>query len=257
MILPNFKIGVILGKNNVGKTTILEAIAMLDNNIDKIRNTRGRVSDRISESELFLKGNYGWSKFSSQVLAWNSTFKVLLIYSHDITTSLNPQSVPDIQSKLREITDLLNFLDQNIFYVYLSVGNDLRVLFKDRTDVPINELGYGYKSLINFIVLYLINKPRIILIDDLEGFAFHPELLKQFYDLLLKLDVDLILITTQSSDVYAYLAEKRSDNVRFVLMNDGKYEVLTSEEALERMYYEDLRYTALKLSGEVHRGGEG
>lgn len=40
MILPNFKIGVILGKNNVGKTTILEAIAMLDNNIDKIRNTR-------------------------------------------------------------------------------------------------------------------------------------------------------------------------------------------------------------------------
>jgi hypothetical protein len=99
---------------------------------------------------------------------------------------------------------------------------------------------------------YVVYQPKIILIDDLEGFALHPELLKQFYDFLLKLDVDLILITTQSSDVYAYLAEKRSDNVRFILINDGKYEVLSSEEVLDRMDYEDLRYTALKISNEVH-----
>ncbi|MFP3203817.1 MAG: AAA family ATPase [Sulfolobus sp.] len=173
--------------------------------------------------------------------------RILLIYS----SNANP-TVTYEPSILRKVTELLSAFDPNIFYVYLSAGNELRVLFNDKTDVSINELGYGYKSLLNFILSYVVYQPKIILIDDLEGFALHPELLKQFYDFLLKLDVDLILITTQSSDVYAYLAEKRSDNVRFILINDGKYEVLSSEEVLDRMDYEDLRYTALKISNEVH-----
>lgn len=247
MILPSFKIGVILGKNNVGKTSILEAIAMLDkNNVSKIREFRGRISSQVAETELFLNEYYR-VEFSDNTSSRIKDAKVLLIYSHNA----NPTTTFDV-SILRKVTDLLSKFDPNIFYVYLSAGNEVRVLFNDKTDVSINELGYGYKSLLNFILSYAVYQPKIILIDDLEGFALHPELLKQFYDFLLRLDVDLILITTQSSDVYAYLAEKRSDNVRFILINDGNYEVLSSEEVLNRMNYEDLRYTALKLSGEVH-----
>ncbi|BDB99590.1 AAA family ATPase [Saccharolobus caldissimus] len=247
MILPRFKIGVILGKNNVGKTSILEAIAMLDsNNVSKIRAFRGRISNQVAETELFLNEYYR-VEFSDTASSRIKDAKVLLIYSHNIIPTATFDS-----SILRKVTDLLSEFDPNIFYVYLSAGNELRVLFNDKTDVSINELGYGYKSLLNFILSYVVYQPKIILIDDLEGFSLHPELLKQFYDLLLRLDVDLILITTQSSDVYAYLAEKRSDNVRFILINDDKYEVLTSEEVLDRMDYEDLRYTALKISSEVH-----
>ncbi|WP_016732699.1 ATP-dependent nuclease [Saccharolobus islandicus] len=247
MVLPNFKIGVILGKNNVGKTSILEAMAMLDpNNANKIKEFRDRVSNQIAETELYLNGEYYTVKFSDVSSTRNKDAKVLLIYPRENSTVNFDQSI------LRKVTDLMNKFDPNIFYVYLSAGNEIRVLFNDKTDVSINELGYGYKSLLNFILSYVVYQPKIILIDDLESFALHPELLKQFYDFLLRLDVDLILITTQSSDVYAYLAEKRSDNVRFILINDGKYEVLTSEEVLDRMDYEDLRYTALKLSGEVH-----
>lgn len=248
MISPNFKIGVILGKNNVGKTSILEAIAMLDtNNVNKVREFRGRISNQTAETELFLNEKYYRSVFSETLLTRLGDAKVLLIYSHNA----NPTTTFDV-SILRKVTDLLSEFDPNIFYVYLSASNELRVLFNDKTDVSINELGYGYKSLLNFILSYAVYQPKIILIDDLEGFALHPELLKQFYDFLLRLDVDLILITTQSSDVYAYLAEKRSDNVKFILINDERYEILSSEEVLDRMDYEDLRYTALKLSGEVH-----
>jgi ABC-type polar amino acid transport system ATPase subunit len=248
MILPNFKIGVIMGKNNVGKTSVLEAIAMLDtNNVSKIRAFRGRISDQIAETELFLNNEYYRIQFSDASSTRIGDAKILLVYS----SNANP-TVTYEPSILRKVTELLSEFDPNIFYVYLSAGNELRVLFNDKTDVSINELGYGYKSLLNFILSYVVYQPKIILIDDLEGFALHPELLKQFYDFLLKLDVDLILITTQSSDVYAYLAEKRSDNVRFILINDGKYEVLSSEEVLDRMDYEDLRYTALKISNEVH-----
>ncbi|MEJ2780499.1 AAA family ATPase [Stygiolobus sp. CP850M] len=248
MILPNFKIGVIMGKNNVGKTSVLEAIAMLDtNNVSKIRAFRGRISDQIAETELFLNNEYYRIEFSDASSTRIGDARILLIYS----SNANP-TVTYEPSILRKVTELLSEFDPNIFYVYLSAGNELRVLFNDKTDVSINELGYGYKSLLNFILSYVVYQPKIILIDDLEGFALHPELLKQFYDFLLKLDVDLILITTQSSDVYAYLAEKRSDNVRFILINDGKYEVLSSEEVLDRMDYEDLRYTALKISNEVH-----
>ena len=248
MILPNFKIGVIMGKNNVGKTSVLEAIAMLDtNNVSKIRAFRGRISNQIAETELFLNNEYYRIEFSDASSTRIGDARILLIYS----SNANP-TVTYEPSILRKVTELLSEFDPNIFYVYLSAGNELRVLFNDKTDVSINELGYGYKSLLNFILSYVVYQPKIILIDDLEGFALHPELLKQFYDFLLKLDVDLILITTQSSDVYAYLAEKRSDNVRFILINDGKYEVLSSEEVLDRMDYEDLRYTALKISNEVH-----
>jgi hypothetical protein len=248
MVLPNFKIGVIMGKNNVGKTSVLEAIAMLDaNNVSKIRAFRGRISNQIAETELFLNNEYYRVEFSDAPSTRIGDARILLIYS----SNANP-TVTYEPSILRKVTELLSEFDPNIFYVYLSAGNELRVLFNDKTDVSINELGYGYKSLLNFILSYVVYQPKIILIDDLEGFAFHPELLKQFYDFLLKLDVDLILITTQSSDVYAYLAEKRSDNVRFILINDGKYEVLSSEEVLDRMDYEDLRYTALKISNEVH-----
>jgi len=248
MILPNFKIGVIMGKNNVGKTSVLEAIAMLDtNNVSKIRAFRGRISNQIAETELFLDNEYYRIEFSDASSTRIGEARILLIYS----SNANP-TVTYEPSILRKVTELLSEFDPNIFYVYLSAGNELRVLFNDKTDVSINELGYGYKSLLNFILSYVVYQPKIILIDDLEGFALHPELLKQFYDFLLKLDVDLILITTQSSDVYAYLAEKRSDNVRFILINDGKYEVLSSEEVLDRMDYEDLRYTALKISNEVH-----
>jgi hypothetical protein len=248
MILPNFKIGVIMGKNNVGKTSVLEAIAMLDtSNVSKIRAFRGRISNQIAETELFLNNEYYRIEFSDASSTRIGDARILLIYS----SNANP-TVTYEPSILRKVTELLSEFDPNIFYVYLSAGNELRVLFNDKTDVSINELGYGYKSLLNFILSYVVYQPKIILIDDLEGFALHPELLKQFYDFLLKLDVDLILITTQSSDVYAYLAEKRSDNVRFILINDGKYEVLSSEEVLDRMDYEDLRYTALKISNEVH-----
>jgi ABC-type polar amino acid transport system ATPase subunit len=248
MILPNFKIGVIMGKNNVGKTSVLEAIAMLDtSNVSKIRAFRGRISNQIAETELFLNNEYYRIEFSDASSTRIGDARILLIYS----SNANP-TVTYEPSILRKVTELLSEFDPNIFYVYLSAGNELRVLFNNKTDVSINELGYGYKSLLNFILSYVVYQPKIILIDDLEGFALHPELLKQFYDFLLKLDVDLILITTQSSDVYAYLAEKRSDNVRFILINDGKYEVLSSEEVLDRMDYEDLRYTALKISNEVH-----
>ena len=243
LILPRFKIAVILGDNNTGKTSILEALAVLGKDNDKkIKDFRGnKLTDRTSEVEFYYDWQYYRAQFTDETVMCNRQAEVLLIYSHDLKTPQVDQRV------LRRVTEIFTKFDPNIFYVYLSANNEIRVLFNDRTDLSIHELGYGYKSLLSFILNVAVYNPRIVLIDDLEGFAFHPELLKKFYDFLLNLDVDLVLITTQSSDVYAYLAEKRSDDVVFVTLNGDKYAVFSSEEVLERLYYEDLRYTALRL----------
>ncbi|MEM0374127.1 MAG: AAA family ATPase [Sulfolobaceae archaeon] len=243
LVLPKFKIAVILGKNNVGKTSILEAIGVLKrDNLMRIKSFRGnKLTEGTSEVELYYEGQYYEVQFTDTNVTSNKEANVLLIYSHNF-------EVPPVdQGVLRRAMDILNKFDPNIFYVYLSARNEIRVLFSDKTDLSIHELGYGYKSLLSFILNIATYNPEIILIDDLESFAFHPELLKQFYDFLLKLNVGLVLITTQSSDIYAYLAEKRSNDVIFVTINDDKYMVFSSEEIFERLYYEDLRYTALRL----------
>ena len=249
MVLPKLKVGVIMGDNNVGKTSLLEAIALLDErNRELVEKFRDKKEIK-GEVELYLNGEYYYKRLSDTKTNYKG---FLLIYSH-----LFEQVEVDPQT-LRGVTELMERFDPKVFYVYLSANKKVRVLFSDKTDVSIHELGYGYKSLLYFLIMLAKYRPKVVLIDDLEGFSLHPELLNRFYEFLLGLDVELVLITTQSSDVYAYLAYKAKvkerDDVFFILMNDEKYEVLTTEDALDIMDYEDLRYFALRVGKDEARG---
>lgn len=245
----------IIGYNNEGKTSILEAIASIDfrnlETIKKFRNTQN-VSANV---EGFIDGKYFKGFGSRQFIA-------SLIYPSEL-----PHMVTGFQLSFeasKTLSELLGTFDESIFYVY-SVGNDIRVVYKDKSNYSIFELGQGYKSLISFLINYADVSPEIILVDNLEAFVLHPELLKKFYDYLFEISerVKLIMITTQSHDVIHFLAEKAKEkgkisDVLFLFICGNNYGYLRADEILKREPYEDVRYTACKVAlGGTKKYGEG
>ncbi len=98
----------------------------------KIEST---IPNQTAETELFLNDNYR-SEFSDTQFTTNKEIKVLLKNSHDhFPTVIKDQSV------LRKVSELLNEFDPNIFYVHLSINNELRVSFNDKNDPSINDSG--------------------------------------------------------------------------------------------------------------------
>jgi hypothetical protein len=96
----------------------MEAIAMLDtNNVSKIRAFRGRISNQIAETELFLNNEYYRIEFSDASSTRIGDARILLIYS----SNANP-TVTYEPSILRKVTELLSEFDPNIsMFIYLRV----------------------------------------------------------------------------------------------------------------------------------------
>ncbi|MGC9105609.1 MAG: AAA family ATPase [Thermoprotei archaeon] len=246
LVLPKeTKVAVLLGDNDSGKTTVLEALAVLSREAEKVKEFRGELGAVNSEVEVFINGKYYYCRFSEDSKNCTSHLDGTLVYSKKEEFLTDAKGLSDYV--ISEASRLFEVFHKDVMLVFLGPSNTVKVALKDKTIIPATLLGSGYRSVLNFVLTHLVKKPRVLMIDDLEGFALHPELLKKFYDFLLKLDLDLVLITTQSSDVYAYLAERKLDQVKFVLLcGDDKYEIFRSEEVADMLYYEDLRYAALE-----------
>lgn len=251
LILPKARVVLIVGGNNEGKTSILEALALIDRrNSEQIQKYRS-TSKVAGEIEAFLDYKYvrirGDLREGDQVSA-------LLVYP-----SLLPYNVKYSASVLEKLSEVLSNFDRSIFYVYPSYNeetkaSEIRVLYNDKKSFSIYELGEGYKTLVSFLAYYYLHKPDVLLIDDVEAFSFHPRLMKKFFDYLLELanEVKLIVMTTQSASVIHYLAEeaivnKKEDSVIYLLLRNNYYVTLKPREVLEIEDYEDLRYYALEV----------
>ncbi|MCY0860616.1 MAG: AAA family ATPase [Sulfolobaceae archaeon] len=257
--LPKFKVLVIIGDNNVGKTTILEALSFLSSidQLDKIAKYRNtslqEVLDLIKRNtriEAFLNGKYALRRWNAQ---WGNMDLQLILPR--VSEDLEKMNISVEQ--LREISKRVkDNIDSKIHYIYLTVEGQekkkvLRVLFEDLSDIRLDDLGQGYRSLIYFFLHYFTKPYDVVMIDDMEAFAMHPELLKKVIKILLGSESKFI-ITTQSMDIEYYIAdvaveEKKSDMVYYLLLkNDGSYEIYNADEALKEMDFIDLRYKAIQ-----------
>lgn len=229
------KIAVLVGDNGVGKTSILEAVATA---------TEGGEVER---GDWYIYFEIDGLKSECDPLCTGDPITSLLIRGG--VNEFLKKSSDNIVEKTPEITSMFRQFRKDVQFVF-PYKNAVYVAFSDGKVLPGNALGKGFSSLLNFIIGYTVKKPSVVLIDDLEAFALHPELLKKFYDFLLSLNIRLTMIATQSSDVYAYLADRKLKEVKFVVIrDDGSYELFESEEVADMLYYEDLRYMALEPRG--------
>ncbi len=272
LTLPKASLYVIVGDNNVGKTSILEAIALLDS-----RNIGMIISHRETETDFRIEAYlpYIYVKAIRGVVSLQSNLSALLIYprfsgTEDLLNTLKENERVEFQMRMTEA--LRKFL-RDIVYVYVSTKEnnkdkrEVRVLLKlpkinddQEVDLPENyqdrklsELGEGYRELINFMALYVLRKPDIVLIDDLEAFALHPDLLKQFIEVLLNLGKP-VFITTQSMDVMYYVNEvaksRNREDVYYILLGRGSaYRVKTRKE-YEELEFVDIRRLAKGVTDE-------
>ena len=233
-VLPNVKVGIVLGRNDVGKSSLLEAIALLDESnrplVEKIREMKdsGTV-------ELFAE----WSYFRKD-LTKNENYPGFLLITPDITPSvhLDPYLA-------RRVAEVLRGMGINISEIYIAADGSVRVVLNDGTDVPLAALGRGYKSIIYLTGMLLEKRPRVLLIDELESFSLRPDIMPRLLDLIIRSDADLILISTQSSDVSfvvpAVAAQKNIETAFLILGTKGQ-KVLTLPEAVRLSQNIDLRF---------------
>ncbi|WP_187152717.1 ATP-dependent nuclease [Acidianus manzaensis] len=207
--IPPFKIMLISGDNNSGKTTILESIALSNDEekqkVMKYRRTKELLKEN-SIIEFLINKKYSVLDSSDKI---GDTISSYLIYCNLIDDEIEriKGRVDEILSsgELGRISEEVSSQIDDVFYVYFDPNKELRIIFKDRRDVRISDLGQGYKSFIIFLMTYLINKPELLLIDGIEGFMIQPNLLKNFIKYLLEHEVRTI-ITTQSSEVIQYFS---------------------------------------------------
>ncbi len=94
-----------------------------------------------------------------------------------------------------------------------------------------------------------INRPDILLIDDIETLGLHPKRLTSFFEWIKQRIQEGYLkamLFTTNSDSYTYLADV-DESSKFLLLSQEDYMIMNRQEVLDRLDYEDLRYTALKL----------
>ncbi|AWR96254.1 AAA family ATPase [Acidianus sulfidivorans JP7] len=254
--LPKSKVLIIVGDNNVGKTSLLEAIALAsgdEENVKRIETYR-TLSQKVSETlslkfddntviEVYINNKYSMRR-GDNVISSLSNVSIIFPTINMLETS------PD--SRLfRDIIQYLEKFDKNIFYLYENASDQhIHILYKDRTDVRISDVGQGYRTLIRLLMILTAKNPEILLIDDMEAFALHPDLLEKVFELLLSLDNTRIIITTQSGDVIYYSMKaamklNKEKEVLYLLLGDEDYEFMNAEEVHDILPYEDIRFTAL------------
>ncbi len=108
----------------------------------------------------------------------------------------------------------------------------------------LDNVGSGISRAVKLMWLVYHYKPDILLIDDIESLHLHPLRFEKFLKWLLSEGLKAILFTT-NSDAYVTLAEL-DKNSKFLLLRKDGYMLMDRDEVLDRIDYEDLRYTAVK-----------
>jgi len=266
--LENITTLAILGDNGVGKTTLLERIALTnEDNIPTILNVKGSINyekfsvnidgeevqcERVEAERIrvpFISIN---SSVVSEIRHYeckgSTKYKVIIVYPYTFRTIVHQ---PHYVISVRLTDEDMKF---NNMIKGLVDGTVIRVadgfLYENGDNVTyLDNLGRGISNMVRLLWLVYYYKPDILLIDDIETLSLHPKrlqmLLKWFTECIRDNKLKAMLFTT-NSDAYFYLAEVDKE-AKFLLLRKDDYIVMDTEEVFDRIDYEDLRYTALKL----------
>jgi len=254
---------VILGDNGVGKTAFIEKIALVDEkNLESIVNARGYVrydnfsvtidGDKVECKEV--RGErYGIRVLYYQVVPSEGytyichghiKYKVMIVYPYALSTTIH-QEFYDVPIKPRdEDIRFSRLVSDFVNGVVIRSANDF--IYEEGDFVTyLDNVSDGISKAIKLMWLVYHHKPDILLIDDIEDLHLHPIRFEKFLKWLLSRKLKAIIFTT-NSDAYVTLAELDRNSMFLLLKKDG-YMLLDNYEALNRIDYEDLRYTAVSF----------
>jgi len=258
--LENISTVAILGDNGVGKTAFLERIALTnEDNIPTILNTKGSInyenfSVNIDDEEV--KCEHAKADRTSVPLAFethyydckgSTKYKVMIIYPYTFRTMVHQPHYGIFVKPNDENMKFNNMIKGLIDGTVIRVVDDF--LYENGDNVTyLDNLGRGISNTVKLLWSVYYYKPDILLIDDIETLSLHPKrlqiLLKWFTEYIRDNKLKSMLFTT-NSDAYVDLAEV-DKGAKFLLLQKDNHIVMDREEVLDRLDYEDLRYTALK-----------
>jgi ABC-type iron transport system FetAB ATPase subunit len=273
--LKNITTLAILGDNGVGKTAFLERIALTnEDNIPTILNTKGTInyenfSVSIDDEEVQCENvkinrirDFNLGKVNGvlipslvemgQYICKGSTkYKVMIIYPYTFRT---PVHTPNYGVFIKPNDEFMKFnnmikglIEELIDGIVIGTVDDF---FYENGDniMYLDSLGRGISNMVKLIWLVYNYKPDILLIDDIETLSLHPKrlqmLLKWFTEYIRDSKLKAMLFST-NSDAYVDLAEV-DKGAKFLLLKKDSHIVMDTEEVLDRLDYEDLRFTAIK-----------
>ena len=264
--LENITTVAILGDNGVGKTAFLERIALTnEDNIPTTLNAKGSINyenfsvtidgeevkcERVKAERTLVPSNSVIPPISETYYydcKGNTKYKVMIIYPYTFRTMVHQPHYGifvkpnDEEMKFNDM--IKGFVDGTV----LHVVDDF--IYENGDNVTyLDNLGRGISNTVKLLWLVYHHKPDILLIDDIETLSLHPKklqvLVRWFTEYIRDNKLKAILFTT-NSDTYVDLAEV-DEGAKFLLLQKDNHIVMDREEVLDRLDYEDLRYTALK-----------
>jgi hypothetical protein len=191
------KINVFIGDNGSGKTTILESVAILSGRLNEILVSRN-VKD-YKTLMTTLRKNYSIRNYSIEgvfntgqdfkyfsTLDVGNTFeqpiKVVyfipdLLYKYEEEVINKLKNLEDFVSLRKGVSELLKTIDDSFENVFLYQVDDKYQLFIEKSDrslIRLGDLGKGLSSLILLSLLLMLEKPEILVIDDVESMGLFP-----------------------------------------------------------------------------------
>ena len=264
--LENITTLAILGDNGVGKTAFLERIALTnEDNIPTILNTKGSISyenfsvniddeevkcEHAKAERILVPRDFNDSVASEMHhydCKGSTKYKVMIIYPYTFRTMAHRPHYGIFVKPNDENMKFNNMIKELVDGIILRVVDDF--LYENGDNVTyLDNLGRGISNMIKLLWLVYYYKPDILLIDDIETLSLHPKrlqmLLKWFTEYIRDNKLKAMLFTT-NSDAYVDLAEV-DEGAKFLLLQKDNHIVMDTDEVLDRLDYEDLRYTALK-----------
>jgi len=265
--LENISTVAILGDNGVGKTAFLERMALTnEDNIPTILNVKGNIdyenfSVNIDDEEVrceHVKANrtrvpldFGTRYLPSEMRHYDckgsTKYKVMIIYPYAFMTMVHQPHYGIFVKPNDEEMKFNNMIKGLIDGTVLHVVDDF--VYENGDNVTyLDNLGRGISNTVKLLWSVYHHKPDILLIDDIETLSLHPKmlqtLLKWFIEYIRDNKLKAMLFTT-NSDTYVDLAEV-DEGAKFLLLQRDNHIVMDREEVLDRLDYEDLRYTVLK-----------
>jgi AAA15 family ATPase/GTPase len=265
--LENITTLAIIGDNGVGKTAFLERIALTnEDNIPTILNTKGSINyekfsvnidgeevecEHVKAERILVPRDFNDS-VASEIRYYNCKgsikYRIMITYPYTFRTMAHLPHYGIFVKPNDEDMKFNNMIKGLVDGTIIHVIDDF--LYENGNNVTyLDNLGRGISNMVKLLWLVYYYKPDILLIDDIETLSLHTKrlkmLLRWFTEYIRDNKLKALLFTTHS-DVYVDLAEV-DEGAKFLLLQKDNHIVMDREEVLDRVDYEDLRYTALKL----------
>jgi AAA15 family ATPase/GTPase len=265
--LENITTLAIVGDNGVGKTAFLERIALTnENNITTILNVKGsfdyeNFSVNINDEEVKCEQakaervrvptNFGMYYLPSEtqryVCQGSTRYKVMIVYPYTFRTTIHQPHYGAVVKPKDEDAKFNDMIKEFIDGVVIHAVDDF-IYEKGDNVTYLDNLGRGISNMVKLLWLVYYYNPNILLIDEIEALSLHPKrlqkLLKWFTEYIRDNKLKSMLFTT-NGEPYVDLAEVDKD-AKFLILQRDNHIVMDRDEVLDRIDYEDLRYTALK-----------